>query len=55
MFQAPTVVKLTAESARPSRASMRRLRGAKDFGEVFPNFDGASGFNRPPGMESVKV
>ena len=57
LFQAPTVVKLTAETVRPSRGSMKRLRSAKDFAEVFPNFDntnpglGASQYGRIDGAQ----
>ncbi|KAL5107472.1 GTPase Era mitochondrial [Taenia crassiceps] len=43
LFQAPTVVKLAAEVVRPTRGSMRRMRAARDFAEVFPNFDNGGG------------
>ncbi|VDD77275.1 unnamed protein product [Mesocestoides corti] len=52
MFQAPTVVKLTAEAVRPSQKSMRRMRAAKDFAEVFPNFGVET---RSPGLEVAEA
>ncbi|VUZ44825.1 unnamed protein product [Hymenolepis diminuta] len=42
LFQTTTVVKLTVEAAKPSRGSIKRLRAAKDFAEVYPNFDNSA-------------
>ncbi|VDM35501.1 unnamed protein product [Hydatigera taeniaeformis] len=58
LFQAPTLVKLTAEAMRPTRASMRRMRAAKDFAEVFPNFDNVRDncdASQRAGIESAQV
>ena len=55
LFRAPTVVKLTAEAMRPTKGSMRRLRAAQDFADVFPNFDSSSNVPRVQGIESAQV
>ncbi|KAL5965168.1 GTPase Era mitochondrial [Taenia solium] len=58
LFQAPTVVKLAAEVVRPTHGSMRRMRAAEDFAEVFPNFDNGGGNGNPSqhaGIESAQV
>ncbi|CDS37566.1 Era-like GTP-binding protein [Echinococcus multilocularis] len=58
LFLAPTVVKLTAEAVRPTRGSMQRMRAAKDFAEVFPNFDnggGSADASQHIGIESAEV
>lgn len=58
LFQAPTVLKLAAEVARPTPGSMRRMRAAKDFAEVFPNFDNSgdnSNASQHAGIESAQV
>nr|CDS30303.1 GTP binding protein era [Hymenolepis microstoma] len=53
LFQTTTVVKLTAEAIKPNRGSIKRLRAAKDFSEVYPNFDNC---NQPqPGIETVEL
>ncbi|EUB64004.1 GTP-binding protein era [Echinococcus granulosus] len=58
LFLAPTVVKLTAEAVRPTRGSMQRMRAAKDFAEVFPNFDNSGGSadaSQHIGIESAQI
>ncbi|VDO02209.1 unnamed protein product, partial [Rodentolepis nana] len=53
LFKATTVVKLTAEAIKPNRGSIKRLRAAKDFSEVYPNFDNTSQPQR--GIETVEL
>ncbi|KAM7541828.1 hypothetical protein Aperf_G00000016686 [Anoplocephala perfoliata] len=53
LFQATTVVKLTAEAIKPSRGSLKRMRAAKDFAEVYPNFDNSE--ERQCGIETVEL
>lgn len=53
LFKATTVVKLTAEAMKPSKSSLKRLRAAKDFAEVYPNFDNSAIPQR--GIDSVEL
>lgn len=51
MFQTPTVVKLTAEMAIPSKGVMQKLRSSNDVAQVFPDYRG----DAPPGQQRANI